>query len=121
MFETRLQDGNLFRTAGFCFCGDGWQAWFPVLQRIARTFYDIENRRMLKDLQLGGECLELGDFHPEHILRSERIARSNASELLIPLESDDAMFAILVEAGISFEPFGCVAVIGWFRAGLWLD
>jgi hypothetical protein len=65
---------------------------------------------MLKDFQLGRESLQLSDFHPEHILGSECVARSNASELSIPLKSDDAMFAIFVEAGISFEPIGCFAV-----------
>ena len=117
MFQTRLQDGNLLRTAGFCLGGDGWQAWFPVLERIARAFYDIKDRRMLKDFQLSRESLELGDFHPEHVFRSERVAWTNARKFPIPLESDDAMFAILEEAGISFEPIGSLAVIGWFCAG----
>jgi hypothetical protein len=92
-----------------------------VLKRIACAFHDIENCGMLKNFQLSGESFELGDFHPEHVLCSECIARSNASELSIPLESDDAMFAILEEAGISFEPIGSLTIGRRLYAGLWLD
>jgi hypothetical protein len=76
---------------------------------------------MLKDFQLGGESLELGNFYPEHVLGSERIAGTNARKYPIPLESDEAMLAILEETGITFEPIGRLAVIRRFYAGLWLD
>lgn len=92
-----------------------------MLKRIACTFNDIEDRRMLKDLQLCGESLELSNFQPEHIFRSKRVAWTNASEALIPLESDDAMLAILVEASIPFEPFGNLAIGRRLCAGFGLD
>jgi hypothetical protein len=76
---------------------------------------------MLQDFQLGRKSLEQSDFHPEHVLRSERIAGANTSEFPIPLESDDAMFAILEEAGISFEPIGSLAIGRRLCAGFGLD